>query len=113
MWFYLYLITTSFHFQYRWSVLCLATDLHRGFYEMNEMYQHEDPWKVVSAYHVTQPEDITAWDILVKDRPMMMDEFDMEWHHIDAMEVEALFQEHNITYSEIPYSHIPKALIWP
>ena len=108
MLFYLYLLTTSFHFQNGMSLIGLTTDIDKEYNYFVTKYQDTvDPWKFVAVYNSTEL-PIDVYEILTENQNYFIDKYNLRWFNISEYNnIDHLFYEIEISFTEIPYYKLP------
>lgn len=103
MWFYLYLISTSFQLQNGWSVVGVTTDVKSEYTLLCEKAQFPDPWKIVTVYQF--PPQMVRYPILTlatQNQPNYIDNTtSIHWYGLNLDRIEYTFRHMNITYHEM------------
>jgi len=98
MWFYLYLITTSYHFQYGLSLIGLSSNYEKDYSWVCQNYQYSDPMKFVIIYQF--PEKMSHYPILEIVTNNTYSKY-VDWYKVDIDEIEKSFHKFGITFKEI------------
>ena len=107
MLFYLYLITTAFHFQNGWSLVGISSDYKLALHQVAQTHHYSDPWKFVHVYQF--PANVTRHAVVsIVDWTSVsyFNEQHLDWYVIDIEKMTYLFRKMNVTYSEIDYRQV-------
>lgn len=86
MWFYLYLLTTSFHFQHGWTLVNTTMNIDEEHTILTQRVSFHDPWKYAVVYRI--PFDRHLVSAVVAGRKKYTDETLLEWYQVDTRDVE-------------------------
>ena len=98
MWFYLYLITTSFHYQNGLSLIGLSTNYAKDHMRVCQTYEYSDQLKYIIIYQF--PENMIVHPILDIVTNNSYDK-NVEWYNVDIDEIEFNLHKFGITFNEI------------
>ena len=85
MWFYLYLLTTSFHFQHGWTLVNTTMNVVEEHTLLTQRMEFHDPWKFVAVYRMNFDQHLLS--TILAGRKKYIDE-SLEWYNIDIQDVE-------------------------
>jgi hypothetical protein len=103
MWFYLYLISTAYHFQKGWSLVGLTSNVQSEYTHLCKKVEFPDPWKIVTVYQF--PKEMIRYPILTlvtQYQPNYIENStSLHWYGLNLDRVEFTFELMNITYYEV------------
>lgn len=111
MWIYLYLLTTSLHLQYGWTMLNLTTDIPST-YRYTTLQFPEKDWRMGTIYRFDWDQQYGIMDQMKAGKPFYKDyETKQEWYlYMNDTHIRNVFERVHVPFQPILFSQFLHSL---
>jgi len=107
MWFYLYLLSTSFYFQHGWTMFGYVNRPSFNLSTVPVTYNYTEPLKYVSVYQMfpDTPKQVVC-DWIKRHYRIEYDDYGVEWVRMGPNDYEQVFRNLSISYIDIIHKRV-------